>query len=305
MLKRFFAILLIATPLVAKDNPLWTIADPRGDDYGDGTLQYPMSPDFERGDLDLLSLEAFEVKDGTKLVATFGRPIRKPERTTIDAIGTTLDQVAKLGFYTFNIDIYIDTDRVPGSGSTATLPGRLATIDPESAWERVVCLTPDPTLARAEMKRLFIRDANRKKKRGGISDELRRTIESNIETYVYFPTNVRVYGSRIEFIVPSSFLGQTASAKWSYAIAVSGADIVQRTDQQGKLLRKFESADSLMILPVTTGRPIDRFGGGREDDPLEPPLVDIVVPAGVDQKKVLSDYDPEHEVLVKLPGVTP
>ncbi|HSP17286.1 MAG TPA: glucodextranase DOMON-like domain-containing protein [Thermoanaerobaculia bacterium] len=309
MLKTILLSLLLAAPMFAADAPLWTINDPRGDDNGDGTLQYPMSPDFERGDLDLLSLAAYAEGGGTKFVATFARTIRKPERTTIDAIGTSLDQVAHLGFYTFNLDIYIDTDRVAGSGSKATLPGRLATIDPASAWERVVCLTPDPTLARAEMKRLFVRAANRKaraeRKRGGISDDLRRTLEANIDQYVFFPTSVRVYGPRIEFFVPNSFLGGPASPKWSYVIAVSGADIVQRTDQQGKLMRSGDSADSLLILPVTTGRPVDRFGGGREDDPLEPPLVDIVVPAGADQKKVLSDYDPQNDVLVQLPGVVP
>jgi hypothetical protein len=285
------------------------INDPRADDYGDGTLQYPLSADYEQGDLDLLSLAAYAEKDGTRFEATFGRPIKQPPRRTIDAIGTQLDQIARLGFYTFNIDIYVDIDRVAGSGSTATLPGRRASIDPASAWEKVICLTPDPALASAEVKRIFVRAANKQaraeKKRGGISEELRRKLESNVNEYVFFPTRVRVLGSRVEFFVPNSFLATEAKASWSYVIAVSGADIVQRIDQRGRLIRIGAAAESLLILPVTTGRPADRFGGGREDDPLQPPLVDVVVPAGVDQKKVLSDYDPDAGVMVKLPGVVP
>jgi len=309
MLKGLFLCFLVAAPLFAKDNPVWTINDPRGDDYGDGTLQYPLSADYERGDLDLLSLAAYAEKDGTRFEATFARPIKQPQRRTIDAIGTQLDQIARLGFYTFNLDIYIDTDRAPGSGSTATLPGRRASIDPASAWEKVICLTPDAVLARAEMKRIFVRAANKQaraeKKRGGISEDLRKKLESNVDEFVFFPTTVRVFGSRIEFFVPNAFLGGQASPSWSYAVAVSGADIVQRTDQLGRIMRAGESTDSLLILPVATGRPTDRFGGGREDDPLRPPLVDIIVPAGVDQKKVLSDYDPDSDVPVKLPGVVP
>ena len=34
------------------------------------------------------------------------------------------DRIARNGFYTFNVDIYIDTDRIAGRGETSTLPGR-------------------------------------------------------------------------------------------------------------------------------------------------------------------------------------
>ncbi len=36
------------------------------------------------------------------------------------------------------IDIYIDTDRIPGSGSTEALAGRRVKIAPESAWEYAI-----------------------------------------------------------------------------------------------------------------------------------------------------------------------
>ena len=35
-----------------------------------------------------------------------------------------------------------------------------------------------------------------------------------------------------------------------------------------------------MILPVSPGRWQDRFGGGRENADIQPPLIDIMVPKG-------------------------
>ena len=51
----------------------------------------------------------------------------------VDMLKQTLDSVARLGFYNFNVDIYIDTDRIPGSGSSEMLPGRRATNPPRAA----------------------------------------------------------------------------------------------------------------------------------------------------------------------------
>ena len=66
------------------------------------------------------------------------------------------DRNANGGLYTFNVNIYIDTDRVEGSGRRAMLPGRLAEVAPEGAWEKVICLTPRPVDAREELRRLWL-----------------------------------------------------------------------------------------------------------------------------------------------------
>jgi hypothetical protein len=58
--------------------------------------------------------------------------------------------------------------------------------------------------------------------------------------------------------------------------------------------------DSLYILGVAPGSSwSDRFGGGDEDNPNQPPLIDIVVPPGKKQEDVLKDKP------VRLPGVVP
>lgn len=311
MLKKLIPILLLAACATTgpNDSVLWSLSDPRGDDYGTGALAYPMNPDYERGDLDLLGVTAHRVPGGTEFEAEMARPIRVPTRRTIDAIGLQLDQVAKLGFYTFNIDIYVDTDGTAGSGSTTTLPGRGVMIDPATAWEKVISLTPDPMNARAELKRIVVRDERRREKgegRKGIIDDARKSeLQDSVDDYVYFPDRVRVAGNRIAFFVPDSFLGGEAKRQWSYVVAVSGADVMNRLDQQNRLLRRGDPSEALMILPVTTGRPVDRFGGARENDDYMPPIVDIIVAPGQEQKSVLSGYDADNDRAAVLKGVTP
>ena len=293
----------------ATNDALWTLTDPRGDDYGSGPLVYPLNPDFQRGDLDLVRLTAKRLPGGTEFEAEMARPIRVPQRRTVDAIGTQLDQVARLGFYTFNIDIYVDTDGVAASGSTTTLPGRGVLIDPSTAWEKVIALTPDPETARSELKRIVVRDERRREqaegRKGIIEEEQQQELQGSVDEFVFFPTQVRVNGRSISFFVPDSFLGGEAKSNWSYVVAVSGADVVNRLDQQNRLLSRNDPSESLLILPVTTGRPTDRFGGALQNDTYMPPLVDIIVAPGEDQKAVLSSYDADADQPAVVKGVRP
>lgn len=302
-------LLLMGCATTQPAAPLWTLDDPAGDDYGNGRLEYPMNADYVRGDLDLVRLSAFRVPGGTEFEAEFARPIRKPERRTIDAVGTQLDDVAKLGFYTFNIDIYVDTDGVVGSGSVATLPGRVVRVDDATAWEKVISLTPDPDGARLEMRRIVVREERRRMqgegRKGIIDDDDREELQGSVDEKFFFPSNVRVAGKLVSFFVPDSFLGGAASAGWSYVVAVTGADVIQRHDQANRFLRRGDPAEALMILPAAPGRPADRFGGALEHDTYFPPIVDLIVPDGVDQKKVLSDYDADADVPALVKGVRP
>ena len=68
------AALLTSGAAQAAAPPLFTIADPRGDDHGDGSLIYPRRDDLRPGDLDLLSLTASPDPEGTAFEATFARP---------------------------------------------------------------------------------------------------------------------------------------------------------------------------------------------------------------------------------------
>lgn len=308
---------LLAPPAAAADEPIFVLTDPAKDDHGDGHLRYPVRSrkDMAPGNLDLLSFAAFREKDGTTFEATFARPIVKPERVPVNDTGTLMTDVLRLGFYTFNIDVYIDSDGKAGSGNTRTLPGRNAEVDPAHAWERAVCLTPLPLAAenalRRELSGRLRREAVETRTGGGrLPDgkkaEIREEVTRQLAGSVFFPTRVEVRGRSIRFFVPDLFLGGPAKAEWAYVVAVSGADIQGRFDV-GKLVgvKKDEAVEPLFIMRAAPGPSEDAFGGADEDDPAPCPLVDIVVPPGTTQEKVLADYDAVRGRLVRLPAVVP
>ncbi|HNX48872.1 MAG TPA: glucodextranase DOMON-like domain-containing protein [Thermoanaerobaculaceae bacterium] len=295
----------------AGEQVIFRISDPRGDDYGSGSLVYPLRDDMRDGDLDLVSLVARAQKNGTEFEATFARFVQRPARRPVDSVGTTLDTLARFGFYTFNLDIYIDTDRAPNSGSTITLPGRRATIAPQDAWEKAICLTPRPFDARTQLKAMLEKDAKKelRQSQGRVDSSDRKSIETgvarDVAESVFFPTLVWVSGTKINFFVPESFLGGPASPRWGYVVAVSGAKIEEKVDLEPALGVGKPDEPNLMVMQVVPGRSKEAFGGGQEDDDLQPPLVDITVPPGMTQEGILKDYDLRTGRFVELHAVVP
>jgi hypothetical protein len=307
----FVLAVLFALPAVAK-KPIFTLTDPRGDDHGDGHSIYPDNSTIGPGDLDILSFAAYDEGNGTRFEVTFAKPVRQPKREAIDDLGTQLTSVARFGFYNLNLDVYIDTDRKPGSGGLTMLPGRLADVDPATAWDKAIVLTPRPHEAQAELQRLLLRALNEDSRRSDteLKDEeieaLKKQIPLDIETRIFFPTQIRVLGQKISFFVPALFLGGPAKADWAYIVASSGADLVQRYDASSSLLGKGEGTRSLMIIPISPGRWQDRFGGGREKAPNQPPLIDLIVPkGGRTQEEILSDFSGREKRNVVVTGVVP
>lgn len=303
---------LVVIPPAFGKAKIFTLTDPRGDDDGDGNLVYPTDDVFAKGDLDLLSLSASADKDGTWFEAEFARPVRQPGAETIDDLGTMLKTVARFGFYTINLDIYIDTDRVPGSGGVAMMPGRLAEVDRTSAWEKAIILTPRPPEARGELKRILTRNLTEEMKKddASITDQeaaaLKTQIPGDVDDRIFFPNLIRVRGNVISFFVPNSFLGGPAKSTWSYVVAVSGANLLQAFDLNRSMGRTTDKEDSLMILPISPGVWHDRFGGGRERAANQPPLVDVIVPKdGRSQESIFQDFDARAKRPVILPGVVP
>jgi len=303
---------LLAPPVFGRGKPVFTLSDPRGDDHGDGNLVYPGNEDLGPGDLDILSFSAEDQGNGTLFEVTFAKPVRVPVRRAIDELGTQLDTVARYGFYTLNLDIYIDKDRVPGSGGVTMLPGRHAEIDPASAWEKAIILTPRPNEAKEELQRMLVKTLNEdaKKDDSDLKNEeieaLKKQIPLDIESRIFFPTQVKVRGQKISFFVPALFLGGAAQSTWSYVVASSGADLLVSFDVN-RVLGRSPGQRSLMILPISPGRWQDRFGGGRENAAIQPPLVDVIVPAGKKQESILLDFDSraKDKRPVVLPGVVP
>ena len=301
--------LLAAPPAFGKT--LFTLSDPRGDDHGDGNFIYPLNEELDPGDLDLLAFSASPAKGGAWFEVTFAKPIRVPQSEVVDDLGTSLKSLARHGFYTFNVDIYIDTDRQPGSGAVAMLPGRFANVDRASAWERAVILTPMPNETRGELKRLLMRKLNQelRDENSTLTEdnaaELRGQIPEDVDSRIFFPSQIRVRGNKASFFVPDSFLGGPVKDTWSYVVAVSGADLLASYDLS-RVLGRAGREDSLMILPISPGKWTDRFGGGREAAPNQPPLVDLLVPKNErSQESLLQDFDGRSKRNAVLLGVVP
>ncbi|OJH42292.1 glucodextranase DOMON-like domain-containing protein [Cystobacter ferrugineus] len=307
---RFLSLLLLAVLASAcrgtrGATPLFSLEDPRGDDHGDGELSYPLREDLGPGAMDLLSLRAWPESGGTRFEATFARPIASPTARTVDGVGTTLVDQARLGFYTFNLDVYVDQDRREGSGSTDTLPGRRLVLAPGSAWEKAILLSPRPLEARDSLRALWREAALAEAQRtqgslgGPALKALEAEVERRIDASVFFPTRANVTGARVSFFVPESFLGGPASASWGYAVAVTGAVLTRRVSMPAFLWGVAAPPEQgVMVLGIGPGVSHERFGGGRVGGAPQSPVVDLMVPEGVRQEDVLGPEAPPWPAVV-------
>ncbi len=216
MKTRFLALALLPLSVLAQPTPLLDITDPEGDDVGDGSLVYPRDSAYQPGDLDLRSLRVFAEGKDLRFEATFRSPIRHPSTVMSPGMGAeSLSYFARHGFYAFNLDIYLDTDRQPGSGNAVTLPGRRALLDPAHAWEKAIVLTPRPEL----VKRQLI-DALRQTSSVGEAE-----VNATVDRSVFFPTQVRARGRTVSFVVPGSFIDAAGLAGASTTALVTAAPL--------------------------------------------------------------------------------
>jgi hypothetical protein len=277
------AILLLMTSLaVGAERVIATLTDPLDDDFGNGSLLYPESPYFSKGDLDLRTLKISADDRGFWFEAAFARPVRDPARVTSGVGPEPIPVAARRGFYAFNIDIYVDTDRLPNSGNTFTLPGRKARIDSAYAWERAIVLTPRPEQARSELFEVLSRQ---------FPARSIHEIEASIDQAVFFPTEVRVRGKSISFFVPKTFMGDTDGSDWAVTTLVTGARLY--SSMSLNLLQSSKTPLEMLdmgAMQPALGRPADTFGFESAVPPS--PIVDVLLPTTVQQKAMLANNLP-------------
>jgi hypothetical protein len=272
-MKSIFLLVFACLAFAASAAPrtVATIADPAGDDDGDGLVVYPQRNDFQPGDLDLLSLAIVRDDGRYRFEATFRNPVRDPATVRGDVGAESLGDFARRGFYAFNVDVYIDLDRVKGSGNTFTLPGRKAQIDAANAWERAAVLTPRPELMRQQLIETLLEAE---------ADASRAAVAARIDAMVHFATDVRVRGRTIAFSVPAAFFAAgRPDTDWSVVAFVTGAKTSIEADLQ--LVAGSGSALDRLVLGAmqpAPGRPRDTFGYRGER--VTTPIVDLLAPAG-------------------------
>ena len=288
---------------------LFTLTDAKGDDRGAGDLIYPPRDDMQPGDLDLVSLSAETARGGTWFTATFAAPVRSPSDRTSQLGPERLDRIARHGFYTLNLDIYIDTDRRPGSGSTATVPGRYVQIDRRDAWEKAIILTPRPDVARTLMvqnaKRVL--EEQRRAQTGVVSGQdfknIDKTVEETVDRRYFFPTKVQVSQRQIRFFVADEFLGGKANPAWAYTAFVTGAEVEPRQRLVDMPFK--DDSFSVLMMQTGTGRQRDRFSVPPDADPGQPAIIDVLTADPALQARMLSDYDVVAGRPPRLVGAVP
>lgn len=260
--------------------PLVTISDPAGDDSGDGTLIYPQRDDFQTGDLDLLQLQISRDGQGFWFEAMLKNPIRDPGSVAGTVGGDSLANFARKGFYQFNIDVYLDTDRIEGSGNTFTLPGRKVRIGGDYAWEKAVILTPRPELMRQQLIGALTEQ---------YPDRTKAEIEASVDQSLFFPTRIKVRDKMIGFFVPAAFFAGSDGANWAATALVTGA--VTAISADFSLLpstKKPIETLQLGVMQPAPGHPRDTFGY-RDREPA--PVVDVLGASAEVQIRQLADKE--------------
>ena len=276
----FIALVLPMLSAWAGLQPLVTISDPSGDDHGAGALFYPQRADFQAGDLDLLQLKISRDGEGFWFEAMFRNPIRDPVTVPNSVGAESLANFARKGFYQFNLDVYVDTDRVKGSGNTFTLPGRQVKIDPAYAWEKAVILTPRPELMRQQLLGVLAEQ---------YPDRTKAETEASVDQSMFFPTRIRIRGKSIAFFVPAGFFAGSDGTDWAVTALVTGAMTAIPAD-----LSLFPTSKTpierlqLGVMQPAEGRPSDTFGYSGA---MPSPVVDMLGSSTEQQVRQLAAKD--------------
>jgi carbohydrate-binding DOMON domain-containing protein len=246
-----------------------TLKDPRGDDDGPGKYTYPTDPVYKSGSFDLMELAIKDTGNDVQLDITFSAALEDPWGMQRQGGGNFSIQF---------IQIYVDTDHKSKSGELEALPGMNATFADESAYERVILISPQP------------------------QSRLRTEVAQKAAKYrnqVVIPRSIAAKGRTVTAVVSKKDLGQP-TGQWGWqALISSNEGYAAATDLLSRKVNEFEGAH--------------RFGGG-DDYEGDPHFLDILVsPAkGGDaekdaQHKILSNYrsgsNPAQNTRAVLPMV--
>jgi carbohydrate-binding DOMON domain-containing protein len=233
----------ISVPAAATGEAVLSMTDPLGDDHGPGTYVYPTNAVFKPGVFDLIKFMVIDDGDQVRFSARIAGPLENPWGSPI---GLSLQ----------TLDIYLDTDHVPGSGLTELLPGRHARVAPEDAWD--FCI--------------WVEGWQQEIYGPGPDGQPKRLAEVK--------ANVIAQERTIVVTVPKSIIGDQPQ-NWGYLVAI--------LSQEG-----FPSAGNWRVREVLAQAQEYRLGGGR-DDTLDPNIIDILVPEGMSQEKILGAYEQTGE----------
>ncbi|MEL6190125.1 MAG: glucodextranase DOMON-like domain-containing protein, partial [Myxococcota bacterium] len=225
---------------------------------------------YRRNSFDLRTFSVSREGDELVFKVELGKPLwRPPETRRTEAQRFELDN----GLFVQHVDIYID--HTPGDGVTESLPGRNVQLDPKSAWDVAVVLTPRPFYLQSLLR------------------------EWGPSERVLVP-KVRGFKNIAEARVPIASLGKAPDPSWGFAVMVSGA-VWENTFDAFDRLTGGSIQNALTMPVVTVAEPLALGGGGLGR--FHPFVVDVLVPKGMRQESLLAAYDDRTRRLASLPAV--
>jgi carbohydrate-binding DOMON domain-containing protein len=218
------------------------IADPEGDDHGPGTYTYPTDPLFLPGSYDLTAFSVGQSEDD--LVFTFD--VAAP-------VLNSWDSPNGLSIQTF--DVYVDTDPDTDSGARRFLPGRNASWQPGSGWDRALTVE-------GWYPALYVADPD-----GGTTES-----EPTFRVLVFSDKG------RVTVRIAQELFGDGSPADWAYAVVVMS--------QEG-----FPATGVRRVRDVEPISEQWRIGGG--DGSINGTrILDLIATEPGLQEAMLSGYDP-------------
>ncbi len=220
--------------------------DPAGDDNGPGTYTYPTDKVYKPGSFDLTF---FRMKvSGSKADIEVGQNSQLED--TCPAM--------HCGFCVQMAFIFVKTD--PKGGRTEGLPGLNIQFAPDSSWNKVIILSPQPP--------------------SRVRQEVEQKVAKNLQPDVIVPNRVRGSGMVISTSVEVKDVGEGDLTKWGYQVLMQSNE-------------GFPAATDLLTRKVNEFEGQHRFGGGNDGD-CDPHVLDLLAGDGVGDK---SEIDLQHKML--------
>ena len=249
-----------------------SLKDPRGDDKGPGTYSYPTDAVYRPGSFDVTGVTIEESGDDVTVSVDMGTKIEDPWNSK---------EWGGNGFSLQFGQLYIDCDHKAGSGHVDALPGINVRFAADSAWDKVVLISPQGKTR--------------------LSSEVDQKAKS-VAKDVIVPRVTRARGKTLTAIFAKSDLGRS--------ITGCGFQLVMQSNEG------YPDKADLLTRKVNEYAGQHRFGGGNDWD-CDPHAIDILVPpakGGDDEAKGQAkalEYtcDPKGDVskstLATIPMVYP
>lgn len=237
------AVLLVAASAFGQTV---SMKDPAGDDNGPGNYSYPTDAVYTRGSFDLTGFTLKVNGAKTDVSVTVNANVADPWSMGV-------------GFATQMVFVFIDKDGTAGSGYTKVPPGLNFEFAPDSAWEKMVILSPQQAAR--------------------VKNEV-ETKAADLMKDIVIPARTRGAGRSINATIDTAALGEGDPTTWSYQVVMQSNE-------------GFPAGSDLLTRKVNEYEGQHRFGGGNDGD-CDPHVIDLL--AG-DATGAKEEADLQHKML--------